>query len=120
MKKIAVILIAALLASTTTFAQETDTWRNVAAAVPLGSKVRVQTVTGKRVTGTLMRVDDKAITVKKNNRMPEPAVVVSYDVIANMERDHNGGMNWAKAIGFGVAAGAGAILTILAIALQLD
>jgi len=100
-------------------AQEAAAWRKVAEAVPLGSKVRVQTFEGKRVTGTLMRVDEAGVTIKKNTRLPEAAVVVTYDAIANIERDH-GGMNWVKALGIGAAAGAGAILTIFVIALQLD
>ena len=66
-----------------------------------------------------MRADDKAILVKKNTRLPEPAVTVTYDEIANLERDH-GGMSWGKAIGIGAAVGTSAILTILVIALQLD
>jgi len=99
--------------------QEAASWRKVAEAVPLGSKVKVQTFEGKRVTGTLMRVDETGVTIKKNTRLPEAAVVVTYDAIANIERDH-GGMNWVKALGIGAAAGAGAILTIFVIALQLD
>ena len=40
------------------FAQEAQQWRKVADAIPLGSKVKIQTLEGKRVSGTLMRVDD--------------------------------------------------------------
>ena len=119
MKTIAIVLIASLLTSVSAFAQEAATWRKVAEATPLGSRIKIQTIDGKRVTGTLMRVDDTSLMLKKNTRLPEPAVIVNYDRIENIERDH-GGMNWGKAIGFGVAAGAGAILTILAIALQID
>ena len=104
---------------TTLHAQEAAAWRKVADAIPLGSKIRIQTFEGKRVTGTLMRVDDTAVTIKKNTRMPEAAVIVTYDAIGNLERDR-GGMNWAKALGIGAAAGAGAILTIFVIALQFD
>ena len=100
-------------------AQEATSWRKVAEAVPLGSKVKIQTFEGKRVSGTLMRVDEAGVAIKKNTRLPEAAVVVTYVSIANIERDH-GGMNWAKALGIGAAAGAGAILTIFVIALQLD
>jgi len=100
-------------------AQEASSWRKVAEAVPLGSKVKVQTFEGKRVSGTLMRVDDTGVTIKKNTRIPEAGIVVTYDAIANIERDH-GGMSWAKVIGIGLVAGAGAILTVFVIALSMD
>ena len=60
-----------------------------------------------------------AVTIKKHTRLPEAPVSVSYDRIANIERE-GGGMGWGKAIGMGVGAGAAAILTIFLIALQLD
>lgn len=101
-------------------AQEGTAWRKVADGIPLGSKVKIQTPEGRRVSGTLMQVDDRAVMIKKNTRTPEPAVIVTYDQIANLEREHGGGMTWGKAIGLGIGAGAGAILTILVIALQLD
>jgi hypothetical protein len=122
MRSIAIVVISSLLTLTTSnaFAQETTEWRKVADAIPLGSKVRLQTLEGKRVSGTLMRVDDTAVTIKKNTRMPEAAVTVRYDRIADLQREHGGGMSWGKAIGMGLGAGAGAIVTILVIALQID
>ena len=105
---------------TTLHAQEAQTWRKVADAIPLGSKVSVQTLDGRKVKGTLMRVDDTSMLVKKSTRIPEAPIVVTFEQIANVERDHGGGMGWGKAIGFGVGAGAAAILTIMAIAFQLD
>ena len=119
MRVMATVLIASFLIAGNAFAQEAAQWRKVAEAIPLGSKVKIQTVEGKRVSGTLMRVDETAVTIKKHTRLPEAPVSVSYDRIANIERE-GGGMGWGKAIGLGVAAGAGAILTILVIALQLD
>ena len=108
------------LTATEAFAQEASQWRKVADAIPLGSKVRVQRLDGSRVNGTLMRVDDDALTLKRNTRLPEASTAVAFDQIANIEREHGGGMSWGKAIGMGLGAGAGAILTILVIALQLD
>lgn len=75
---------------------------------------------GKRVTGTLLRVDETSVMIKKNTRQPEAAVTVKLDRIANMERDNGSGVNVAKAIGIGLGAGAGVILTLFLIALQLD
>jgi hypothetical protein len=121
MRTTAIALLISLftLSASNAFAQEAASWRKVAEAIPLGSKVKIQTFEGKRISGTLMRVEDTGVTIKKHTRMPEAGVVVTYDAIANLERDH-GGMNWAKALGIGAAAGAGAILTIFVIALQLD
>ena len=124
MRAIAIALMVSLLTATNALAstanqQDAATWEKVAAAIPLGSKVKVQRIDGGRVGGTLIRVDDQGVTVKKNTRLPEAPVTVSYDAITNLERD-NGGMHWGKAIGFGAAAGAAAILTIFVIALQLD
>ena len=119
MKTIVIALIVSLFTASGVWAQDAATWRKVADAIPLGSKVKVQRVDGKRFSGTLMRADDTGVMVKKNTRIPEPAVVVAYDAIDNLERDR-GGMGWGKAIGIGLSAGASAILTILVIALQWD
>ena len=120
MRTIAIGLIVTLLTATGGFAQEAQTWRKVAEAIPLGTKVSVQTLDGRKVKGTLIRVDDTSSVVKKNSRIPEAPVPVTFEQTANIERQNGGGMGWAKAIGFGVGAGAAAILTIMAIAFQLD
>jgi hypothetical protein len=120
MKTIAVALIASLILATGAFAQEAQAWRKVAEAIPLGTKVSVQTLDGRRVKGTLMRVDDTTVHVKKHTRIPEAPAIVAFDQIGNIERENGGGMGWGKAIGLGVGAGAAAILTIMAIAFQLD
>ena len=120
MRSIAIALIVSLIMASNAFAQEASTWRKVAEAIPLGSKVKIQLTDGKRVGGTLMRVDDTGVLVKKNTRVPESAITVTYEQIGNIERNHGGGMSWGKAIGLGIGAGAGAILTILVIALQMD
>jgi hypothetical protein len=108
------------LSAPNAFAQETEDWQRVAAAIPLGSKVRIQRLDGSRVNGTLMRVDDSTLLLKRSTRLPEPPMEVTFAKIANLERDHGGGMSWAKAIGVGIGAGVGAILTIFVIALQYD
>jgi hypothetical protein len=122
MKTTAIALIVSLftLTGSSAFAQENLQWRKVAEATPLGTKVKVQTLDGKRVNGTLLSVDEKSIQVKRNARRPEPAVTVTVDNISNMERDTGGGVGWAKALGIGLGAGVGVFLTIFIIALQLD
>ena len=100
---------------------EATAWRDVATGIPLGSRVKVQTLEGKRFTGTLMRVSDEGLLLKKNSRMAEPAITVGFDALSRLERDTpGGGLNVAKAVGIGLAAGAGAILTMFAIAFSLD
>jgi hypothetical protein len=119
MRVIIVVLIASLFAQSV-FAQESADWRKVAESIPLGSKVKVQMLDGDRVSGTLMRVDGSSVSVKKNTRLPEPAVAIPFDDVAKIERSKDGGVNIAKAIAIGAAAGAGAIVTLILFAMQLD
>jgi hypothetical protein len=121
MRVTAIGLIVSLMMATSAFAQqEAAAWRKVAETIQLGSKVAVHTIDGKRIKGTLMRVDDASVMVKKNTRIPEAPVTVTFEQMSNIERDRGNSMNWAKALGVGAAAGAGAILTIFVIALQFD
>jgi len=122
MRTTALALIISLLSLTPSlaFAQDSVVWRDVVEAIPLGTKVKVQTLDGDRVTGTLVRVDDRSLQIKRHTRRPEAATVVAFDRISNIEKDTGGGMMWAKALGIGLGVGAGAILTIFVIALQLD
>lgn len=100
---------------------EATAWREVAEAIPLGSKVKVQTMDGKRINGTLMRVDGDAIMLKRNTRRPEPAQTVAFADLSKLERDRGGnGTNIAKAVGVGLAVGAGIFVSLILIALQLD
>lgn len=122
MKTTAIALIVALLtlAAGTASAQEANDWRQVAGAVPLGSRIKVQTVDGRRISGTLMRVESSEMLVKRNARYPEPAIKVAFTDVARIERHKDGGFNVAKAIAIGVASGAGAMLTLILFAMQLD
>jgi hypothetical protein len=117
---LALIISLMSLTASNAFAQDRVEWRNVAEAVPLGTKVKVQTLDGKRVSGTLVRVDDRSLQVKRSARRPEAAAVIAFDRISNIEKDNGGGTTWAKALGIGLGVGAGAIITIFVIALQLD
>lgn len=125
MRFIAIGVIFSLLAlnANEAFAQqsEAEMWRNVAAAIPLGTKVKIQTLENKRISGVLMRVDGTSVMVKRNSRRPEPAVSIPFDDVAKIERENgSGGVNVAKAIGIGLAAGGGVILSLFLIALQFD
>ena len=53
--------------------------------------------------------------IKKRTRLPEPAITIPFAELARLEIDKRDGMSVGKIIGIGLAAGAGAILTLLAI-----
>jgi hypothetical protein len=90
--------------------------REMAGAIPLGSRVKAQTSAGKTINGTLLSVTDDAVIIKKRTRFPEPAITVRFAELARLERQTGAGLSPAKVIGIGLAAGAGAILTLLAFA----
>jgi hypothetical protein len=94
--------------------------RQVASAIPPGSRVKVQLQSGRRLTATLLGVEADAIIVKRDARVPEPAVTIPFRELAQLQRDQKSGFSLVKAIGLGLAAGAGAILTVFAIAASLD
>lgn len=120
MRIIVIVLVTSLLSSTA-FAQESADWRKVAEAIPLGSKVKVQRLNGERVTGTLMRVDGNIVLIKRDTRRPEPALPIPHDEMGRLERSKDtGAVNVVKAIAIGAAAGAGAIVTLILFAMQLD
>lgn len=106
--------------NTVTTDVEAKALREMAAAIPPGSRVRAQTTAGKRVDGTIMRVSGDAVIIKKKTRLPEPAITIPFAELARLELQTNEGMSIGKAVGIGLAAGAGAILTLLVFALALD
>jgi small nuclear ribonucleoprotein (snRNP)-like protein len=124
MRLIALGLVISLFAPgvDSAFAQQSEaaTWQQVAAAIPLGHKVKVQLVDGKRISGTLMRVDSSNIMVRRSTRRPEPPLTIRLDEVSQLERDSGGGASIGKAIGIGLATGAGVILSLFIIALQFD
>ena len=94
--------------------------RQMANSIGIGTRVKVQTTAGKRMTATLMAITDEAVVVKRDSRVPEPAVEVRFADIARLQRQERGGITVGKAIGIGLAAGAGAILTLFAIAVSVS
>lgn len=96
---------------------EIAAYRELAAAIPLGSRVKVQTRQGRSLTATLMSVTPTGLVIKREGRLPEPAVEIPFSELARLQRaERGGGVNIAKAIGIGIAAGAGALLAMLAFA----
>jgi hypothetical protein len=94
--------------------------QEMAAAIPPGTRVKLQLTTGKRLTATLMSADADGIIVKRHTRFPEPAVAIHFNELARLERDQGGGVGLGKAIGIGLSVGAGAILTLFAIAFAVS
>ena len=100
---------------------EAKALRDMASAIPLGARVKAQTSSGARISGTLMSVTTDALIIKKKTRLPEPAVTVPFAELSRLElQQQGGGMTIAKMLGVGLAAGAGAILTLFAFVAALD
>jgi hypothetical protein len=94
--------------------------RSLAGGIPLGSRIKLQVREGRRMTATLMQVTDEAIVVQRVTRVPEAPVTVRFDELLALQREDKGGFTVGKAVGIGLAAGAGAILTLFAIMFSLD
>jgi hypothetical protein len=122
MQRCITILMAALVATAPLNAQvnvppatEAAAFKAMAAVIPLGTRIKIQTSGGRRLTATLMSVTDDGLVVKREARVPEPAVTIGFNELTRLQRAERGGLGFAKAIGIGLAAGAGAILTLFAI-----
>ena len=122
-----VIVIAALVFATPVSAQdaltrdaETAAFQQLASGIPPGTRVKVRTTDGRRLTATFMASDDLHIVVKRHSRVPEPAVAIAFAELAELRREERSGFSNGKAIGIGLAAGVGAILTMFAIAVSID
>src|SRR5687768_8464824 len=112
----AIVVIAALLLPTFAAAQQTlsneaeaAAYKQMAAGIPLGSRIKVHTTDGRRRTATLMAVNDQGIVVKRESRVPEPALSITYVEITRLQLDDKSGFSIGKAVGVGLAAGVGAI-----------
>ena len=99
---------------------EIAAYKQMAAGIPVGARIKVQTNDGRRLTATLMAVQDEAILVTRESRVPEPAVSIAFDRITRLQLEEKSGFSLGKAIGIGLAAGVGAILTLFAIAVAID
>jgi hypothetical protein len=100
--------------------REAQALKQMAAAIPLGSRVKLHTNNGKRLNGTLMSVSDDAVIIKKRTRLPEPAVTVAFTELSSLELQTGEGMSAGKVVGIGLAAGAGAIITLIAFFAAID
>ena len=101
-------------------AAEAAAFKQMAEGIPPGTRVSVRTKEGRHLSATLMAVDADGIVVKRDARVPEPALSIPFADLARLERTSKGGFSMGKAIGIGLAAGVGAILTLFGIAVALD
>jgi hypothetical protein len=100
-------------------AVEAAAFKQLAAAIPPGARVRVETRGGRRLTATLMSASDEGVVLKRETRVPEPAVQLRYDELSSLQRHERRGIGLGKALGIGLAAGAGAMLTLFLIFLSV-
>jgi hypothetical protein len=66
---------------------------------------------GRKIKATLMSIEDDAVVVKVNTRLPEPPLRIELSRIVDADIDR-GGANLGRAIAAGTAAGAGAALGV--------
>ena len=124
---IVIVIAAIVLAPPVVSAQDALTrdaemaaFQQLANGIPPGSRVKVRTTDGRRLTATFMAADDRHIVVKRHSRVPEPAIAIEFADLAELRREERTGFSIGKAIGIGLAAGVGAILTLFAIAVSID
>jgi hypothetical protein len=108
------VIFAFLASAVAANAQTRDYWVQYTSKLPIGSTVHVRTIDGKRITAVLAIVDDTGITIAPKTRRPEAPRHIAFDQLSQVEVKQ-GGMGPGKAIGIGIASGAGAFLAIMAI-----
>ena len=128
MRALTTMVMVGVLISAPAFAAQKETaaadrltaLKAMAGSIPLGSRVKLQVREGRRLTATLMQVTDEAIVVQRLSRIPETPVTVRFDELAVLRLEERSGFTVGKAIGIGLAAGVGAILTMFGIAMVID
>jgi hypothetical protein len=98
--------------------RDPDVWRRYVRSLAPGTRVRMELVDGRRITGTLMGLEDDAIVVQPRTRLPEPARVIALDRVAWLEPD-TGGIGAGRAIAIGVLSGAASFLALMLVTFAL-
>ena len=81
-----------------------------------GLAVRVGKTDGRTVRGTLMKSTADTLVLQPRARVPEPPIEIPLaDIVSVTPESTSNGASLGKAIGIGVAAGAGAVLGIFLI-----
>ena len=88
--------------------------------LPLGTNTKLRLEDGRKLKAMLISVEDDAVVVKVDTRIPEPPIRIELNRIIDADIDR--GANFGKAIAAGAAAGAGAALGVffLLIAIYSD
>jgi hypothetical protein len=118
MKALVYAVLISTLVSSSTAAQtlpQDDAWRAVAERIDPGSRIKVRTRDGQRITATLVRADSDAVRLQPRTRVPVPVQRVAYEEIVSMERDEGRGIGAGKAVAIGLASGVAAFLGTLLI-----
>ena len=97
-----------------------DVWRQFAEKLPAGAKVHVHRLSGRRLTGVILTIDDEGLVVNPKTRVPEPTVRVAFDDIRQLELANDSSLAKAAAVGAGVGAGAFLGLMLLLFTLAND
>jgi hypothetical protein len=124
-RSIAMILVITLTSAMTTArlaaAQDssTDVLRSYVEKLPIGSTVKVRMKEGKGLKGTLMVIESDAIVVKPKTRIARPERRLPLHEIEFVELQERNGSSVAKAVGIGLATGAGAFLGLMLLAVAI-
>jgi hypothetical protein len=60
------------------------------------------------------------MVIARETGAPGPVLTIRYDDLSRLQRDERHGGGFVKALGVGLAAGAGAMLTLVGFALSID
>jgi hypothetical protein len=93
-----------------------DLLRSYVGKLPIGALVKVKLKEGKGVKGTLMVIEPDAIVVKPKTRIARPERRLPLAEIEFVELQERNGTNMVKAVGIGIATGAGAFLGLMLLA----
>jgi hypothetical protein len=92
---------------------ETAAIASYAQKLPVGSRVKVERLSGGAIKGTLIKASDEAIVVQRNTRVPEPPVEIRIADVTRVTLDSNN--HTGRNIALGIAAGVGAAFAVLGI-----
>ena len=96
-----------------------DLLRSYVGKLPVGAIVKVKLKEGKGVRGTLMVIEPDAIVVKPKTRISRPERRLPLTEIEFVELQERNGASIAKAVGIGLATGAGAFLGLMLLAIAV-
>lgn len=100
--------------------RDVEVLKTYAAALPIGSLVKVRLLSGEQLRGTLMHVDATEVIVRPKTRIPEPERRIAFADLDLVELDRGGGHGTAVLIGVGSAVATFLSLWLVALAVIDD